>query len=154
MAIARLVRRPTLFFCDGCGRPSRGSSQKIYGFRITPDFAGSATSLFDAYVGGNFTDPFKVRVGRFKPPFGLERLQSGSNLAFNERAFPTNLAPNQAQDVGVGVNWYLNRNVKLQVNYDQTSFDGGATAGADRIDQKVLFTRVQLALSRRKLQRP
>ncbi len=338
-------------------RPTfEGKFAKIYGFRITPDFAGSATSVVDAYVDGNFTDPFKIRVGRFKPPFGLERLQSGANLAFNERAFPTNLAPNRdngvqifgdvfggtteyqigafngaidntvgitdnngakdfvarvfahpfrnsdadalkglgigvaygngtqfgtsaagssglptfvtpgqqtfasyatgvfangdrerispqfyyytgpfgvlgeyvvstqdvalgaatqevendawqvllswvafggdasfrgvtpknsfdwaagtwgalelvaryselnidddaftagllspassaknAQDVGVGVNWYLNRNVKLQVNYDQTSFDGGAPAGADRKDEKVLFTRVQLA---------
>ena len=338
-------------------RPTvEGKFAGIYGFRITPDFAGSATSLVDAYVDGNFTDPFKVRVGRFKPPFGLERLQSGADLAFNERAFPTNLAPNRdngvqifgdvfagtteyqigafngaidntvgitdnnngkdffarvfaqpfknsdlaalkgfgigvaygsgtqrgsgavgnsslptfltpgqqtfasyatgvfangdrerispqfyyyygplgvlgeyvvskqdvslgaatlkvendawqvllswvvfggdasfrgvtpknsfdwatgtwgalelvaryselnieddaftagllsltssakkAHDVGAGVNWYLNRNVKLQVNYDQSSFDGGAAAGTDRIDEKVLFTRVQVA---------
>ena len=338
-------------------RPTfEGKFARIYGFRITPDFAGSATSLVDAYVDGNFAEPFNVRIGRFKPPFGLERLQSGSNLAFNERAFPTNLAPNrdngvqifgdvfagtteyqigvfngaidntvgvadnnngkdlvarvfthpfknsdhdalkglgigvaygagtqrsnsaagnsslptfltpgqqtfasyvtgafangdrerispqfyyytgplgvlgeyvvakqdvalgaatakvendawqvllswavvggdasfrgvmpknsfdwaagtwgalelvaryseldidddafsaglfsssssatQAQDIGVGANWYLTRNVKLQVNYDQTTFDGGAAAGADRIDERVLFTRVQLA---------
>ncbi len=83
-------------------RPTfEGKFAKIYGFRITPDFAGNATSVVDAYVDGNFTDPFKVRVGRFKPPFGLERLQSGANLAFNERAFPTNLAPNRDNGVQI-----------------------------------------------------
>ena len=83
-------------------RPTfEGKFARIYGFRITPDFAGSATSVVDAYVDGNFTDPFKIRVGRFKPPFGLERLQSGANLAFNERAFPTNLAPNRDNGVQI-----------------------------------------------------
>jgi phosphate-selective porin OprO/OprP len=83
-------------------RPTfEGKFAKIYGFRITPDFAGSATSVVDAYVDGNFTDPFKIRAGRFKPPFGLERLQSGANLAFNERAFPTNLAPNRDNGVQI-----------------------------------------------------
>ncbi|HEV8644305.1 MAG TPA: porin [Burkholderiales bacterium] len=81
-------------------RPTfEGKFARIYGFRITPDFAGSATSIVDAYAEGNFADPFKVRVGRFKAPFGLERLQSGSNLAFNERAIPTNLAPNRDNGV-------------------------------------------------------
>lgn len=28
---------------------------------------------------------------------------------------------------------------------DQTSFEGGAVAGADRSDEKVLFARVQIA---------
>jgi len=80
----------------------------------------------------------------------LELVARYSELNIDEDAFTAGLLnPNssaqKAQDTGVGVNWYLNRNVKLQVNYDQTSFDGGAAAGADRIDEKVLFTRVQLA---------
>jgi phosphate-selective porin OprO/OprP len=80
----------------------------------------------------------------------LELVARYSELSIDDDAFSAgllsiNASARKAQDVGVGVNWYLNRNVKLQVNYDQTSFDGGAAAGADRIDEKVLFTRVQLA---------
>jgi phosphate-selective porin OprO/OprP len=42
------------------------------------------------------------------------------------------------------VNWYLNQNYKWSINYDVTSFEGGAAAGADRPDEKALFTRFGL----------
>lgn len=45
---------------------------------------------------------------------------------------------------GLGVNWYLNTNVKLALNYNNTRFDGGAAGGADRDDDKTVFTRLQL----------
>ncbi len=44
----------------------------------------------------------------------------------------------------VGVNWYLNTNVKLALNYTNTSFDGGGGAGIDRDDDKTVFSRLQL----------
>ena len=68
-------------------------------FRITPDFAGSSTTLLDAYGGYQVSPAFNIRVGKFKAPFGLERLQSGANLRFIERAHPTSLGPNR--DIGV-----------------------------------------------------
>ncbi len=48
-------------------------------------------------------------------------------------------------NIGVGVNWFLNRNVKLQLNYDHSTFDDGATAalGGDREDEQVIQSRVQ-----------
>ncbi len=67
---------------------------RMYSFYIMPSFS-STSGILDVYLEGNFTKPFNVRVGKFKPPFGLERLQSATALAFNERAFPTNLAPNR-----------------------------------------------------------
>lgn len=45
----------------------------------------------------------------------------------------------------VGLNWYLNSNLKLVTNYTQTRFDGGAAPGADREDEKSLFTRAQFS---------
>lgn len=45
----------------------------------------------------------------------------------------------------VGLNWYLNSNLKLVTNYTQTRFEGGAPAGADREDEKSLFTRAQFS---------
>jgi phosphate-selective porin OprO and OprP len=53
-------------------------------------------------------------------------------------------AASKASAWGVGVNWYLNRNCKWSLNYDVTSFEGGAAGGADRPDEKALFTRFAL----------
>jgi phosphate-selective porin OprO/OprP len=55
------------------------------------------------------------------------------------------VAARSAQSWTVGVNWYLNSNLKLVTNYLQTSFDGGAAAGADRETEKAVFTRLQVA---------
>ena len=43
-----------------------------------------------------------------------------------------------------GVNWYLNRNVKVVAQYEHTSFDGGSAAG-DRVPENLVFARVQFA---------
>jgi phosphate-selective porin OprO/OprP len=53
-------------------------------------------------------------------------------------------AASKASAWGVGVNWYLNQNYKWSLNYDVTSFDGGAATG-DRPDEKALFTRFAVA---------
>jgi phosphate-selective porin OprO and OprP len=45
---------------------------------------------------------------------------------------------------GVGINWYLNQNYKWSLNYDVTSFEGGAVGGGDRPDEKAVFTRFGL----------
>jgi len=49
-------------------------------------------------------------------------------------------AASKASAWGVGVNWYLNQNYKVSLNYDRTSFEGGAVGG-DRRDEEALFTR-------------
>jgi len=40
-----------------------------------------------------------VRAGKFKPPVGLERLQSATDVVFAERGLPTNLVP--SRDIGL-----------------------------------------------------
>ena len=47
------------------------------------------------------------------------------------------------KSVGLGVNWYLNQNVKLQLNYDVTRYQGGVKNG-DRPDEEALMTRFSL----------
>ena len=53
------------------------------------------------------------------------------------------VSASKASYAGLGVNWYFSRNFKIQVNYDQTEFTGGAPGGADRPAEKALFTRFQ-----------
>jgi phosphate-selective porin OprO/OprP len=54
------------------------------------------------------------------------------------------VAASKAEAWGIGLNWYLNENLKWVLNYEQTSFDGGALAGADRDDEEVFLTRFAL----------
>ena len=53
-------------------------------------------------------------------------------------------AARRARAAAIGINWYLNPNVKWSFNYEQTQFDGGAVTG-DRPDEKAYLTRIGLA---------
>jgi phosphate-selective porin OprO/OprP len=50
-------------------------------------------------------------------------------------------SPRKASAYGIGVNWYLNDNVKWVLNYERTAFEGGAVDG-DRPDEEAILTRV------------
>ncbi|MDO8436665.1 MAG: porin [Nitrosomonadaceae bacterium] len=67
------------------------------------------------------------------------------NNAFTAGLFNVNTSARKAEDFGVGANWHLNRHVKYQLNYNHTNFRHGAANGADRADERVLFTRLQIA---------
>lgn len=58
-------------------------------------------------------------------------------------ADPTTQA-RKATDYAIGMNWHLNRAVKLAINYEITRFDGGAING-DKLDERVVLTRLQIA---------
>jgi len=76
-----------------------GTVLKIFDFRIMPDFGNGQTALQDAHLDVRFSPAVRLRAGKFKPPVGLERLQSGTDILFVERAHPTSLVPNR--DLGV-----------------------------------------------------
>jgi len=50
-----------------------------------------------------------------------------------------------AQSWALGLNWYLNDNLKLMTNYEETVFIGGAAGNADRTTEQAVFSRVQVA---------
>ncbi|RYZ69714.1 MAG: porin, partial [Lysobacteraceae bacterium] len=70
-------------------------------------------------------------------------------LEIDDDAYPlfadTNGSARKAESWTVGLNWYLNSNLKLVLNYLQTRLDGGSASGADREDEKAVFTRLQVA---------
>lgn len=123
-------------------RPNiEGTLFKIFDFRLMPDFAQGQTVLFDGYLEGRFSPAFKVRAGKFKPPVGLERLQSATDTFFAERALPTALVPNR--DVGIQVSGDL---AGGGVNYAAGYFNGvpdGVNGGdVDVEDDKDLAARL------------
>jgi phosphate-selective porin OprO and OprP len=79
----------------------RGRFARNFEFYVNPDFAGGVLVLQDAYVDTVFAPYLRLRAGKAKTPFGLERLQSVSNILFFERALPTSLVPNR--DAGIQV---------------------------------------------------
>lgn len=67
----------------------------------------------------------------------------------NAYANPTSAIKN-ASAWATGVNWYLNRNTKIALDYEQTSYEGGWTSGStgivlDRPTERVISSRLQLA---------
>jgi phosphate-selective porin OprO/OprP len=76
----------------------------------------------------------RVHALRFDDDAFADGVNSFANLA---------TAPKAAHALGLGVNWYLNRNVKAQLDYEVTRFDGGASSG-DRPDERVLTSQFAL----------
>jgi len=112
-------------------RPTiEGTVGKNGEFRFTPEFAGSSTTILDAYAGYKFANAFKLRAGKFKAPLGLERLQSGSDIRFIERAHPTSLVPNR--DIGLQLFGDIIEGGVL--TYEAGVFNGVADGGSSVTD--------------------
>lgn len=83
-----------------------------------------------------------ARVGQLKvDPKAFENHGTIERPAFLADAAKS---ASEATAWGVGLNWYLNRNVRFLLDYEQTEFEGGAAVG-DRPKERVIFSRIQLA---------
>ena len=119
-----------------------GTLDKNFDFYLMLDFGGGTTAIQDAYVDFRYWPQARVRIGRLKEPFGIERLQSGANLLFVERALPNNLVPNR--DVGAQLHGEL---AKGAIIYAVSVFNGvadGASADNDNGDEKDFVGRLFL----------
>jgi len=88
-------------------------------------------------------------------PFGLANGGWGaweltgrlSGLDVDDAAFPVFADPGESASAvvswGLGVNWHLNRNVKVQINYEQSDFKGGSGNPALADKEEVFLSRVQ-----------
>lgn len=96
---------------------------------ITPDFAGGTLQLFDAFIDVHPQPWLRLRAGKFKPPIGLERLQSDNSLVFLERAIDQDLSAQR--DVGVQL-W--GEVADALVRYEAGIFNGAPDSALNDID--------------------
>jgi phosphate-selective porin OprO/OprP len=113
-----------------------GTVFEKYDYRLMLDFGSGATSssannayVQDAYFNARWFPEFQLVGGKMKEPVGLERLQSGANLLFVERGYPTQLVPNR--DVGFQFQGDV---FKGALSYSVGAFNGVADGGSGDID--------------------
>lgn len=88
-------KTPSTFYLNRARPILAATFDKYYGFNITPDFGQGKVVLQDAYVSDDQLPWAEFRVGKFKTPFGLERLQVDTYVPFSQRSETTNLVPNR-----------------------------------------------------------
>jgi phosphate-selective porin OprO/OprP len=85
----------------------------------------------------------------------LQLVARYAELNVDPNTFPTFANPltsaSAAHAWSVGLNWYLNKNIRVNTSFSHTDFTGGGGAGTTapaivtRQPEEVLFTRVQVA---------
>jgi phosphate-selective porin OprO/OprP len=106
---------------------------------MMPELAGTP-NVQDAYVNIRLIREVQLRGGKFKPPVGLERLQSDPDLQLIERGLPTNLVPDR--DVGVMLHGEI---LDGAITYAGGIFNGvgdGVNGDVDNNDKKDLDGRI------------
>ena len=105
-----------------------GTVYKYVDFKLMPDFGEGKTVLQDGYLEFKYWNQARLRAGKFKTPFSLERLQSASDLVFVERALSQNLAPNR--DLGLQLAGdFLGGALGYQAGAFNGNVDGGSNDG-------------------------
>jgi len=117
-----------------------GSLGNVADFRIMPDFANSTLVLQDAWLNLEYFPLANLQVGKFKSPFGLERLRSATAMTFVERALPTQLVPNR--DLGMMVHGQYGEGlIQWQLGL-MNGVSDGASADVDSADGKEFVGRI------------
>jgi phosphate-selective porin OprO/OprP len=108
-----------------------GTWGSLLGFRLAAQLAGDTATVLDAYADLKFDPRASLRIGRFKTPLGLERLQSSTSTGAIELGFPSELAP--GRDVGVQLQGEFPAGVSYALGVFNGAPDGrdGATTNPD-----------------------
>jgi phosphate-selective porin OprO/OprP len=96
--------------------------------------------------------PFDPRNGGWG---ALQLVARYAELDVDKAAFPAFANPatsaSEAHAWAVGLNWYLNKNIRVNTSFSRTTFTGGGGAGASvpaavtQHPEDVFFTRIQLS---------
>lgn len=112
----------------------KGTMYDNWSYKGQYDFADNKTTVKDAWIGYNGFDAFKIKVGQFKQPMGLEELTSSKYITFMERATPSE-AFATSRRIGLGVynhsdHWNWAASVYGQAEGDNTNSGGSEGYGA------------------------
>ncbi len=99
-----------------------------------------------SYSGVMPSNPFSLQNGGWGAWQIVARLEGFDvdNAAFPIYANP-NTSATAARAWAVGLNWWLNKNVRVMSSFSRTTFDGGATGVVTKNAEEVFFTRLQLS---------
>ncbi|MGH8443015.1 MAG: OprO/OprP family phosphate-selective porin [Nevskiaceae bacterium] len=97
------------------------------------------------YKGTKPSTPYAVGA----PGWGaFEVSVRAGELDIDDGVFPAYANPatavSKVSTNGIALNWYVTGNARISLDYEDSSFDGGAAAG-DRLDEKLLLTRLQVS---------
>ena len=117
-------------------RPQFRYTADTWSVRVMPDMMRETNQMLDAYVDITPTGAWDLRIGRFKTPLSLNRLQSANALAVMENSVVAAMTPNRDNGVllgfdapgGSGASWRLETGVFDGAADDEVkgSLDGGA----------------------------
>jgi phosphate-selective porin OprO/OprP len=121
----------------------------------TERFKNTAWQVIGSYVVTGENDSFNPimpqnPVGLHNSGWGaVELVARIGQMSMDSKLFPLFASTTSAQNQtswGAGVNWHLNRNVKLQLDYESTAFHDGSSApgSATQHPEHVILSRVQL----------
>ncbi len=111
-----------------------------YDYRFQEEFAGGSASVVDAYIDGRFDPAFKIRVGKYKPFVGLERLQTAADIKFIERSYVSNnILPNRDQGISVYGD-VLNTKLSYAFGINNGVVDGGNASTGSEFDSDKEYT--------------
>jgi len=102
-----------------------------------------------SYTGVTPRHPFNPRANQWG---ALQLVARYADLDVDDNAFPIFANPaasaSEAKAWAVGLNWYLNKNIRVNTSFSRTTFEGKlnpTVATVARQPEEVVFTRVQLS---------
>jgi len=109
-------------------------------------FLTGERAAYNSFTPKSTFEPGRPGWGAWEIVARFSQLEIGE-AAFTEGAASfadPSVSPRKATAAGIGINWYLNQNVKWMFDYERTRFDGGAPAGTDRAGENAFLTRFSL----------
>lgn len=156
----RLVPQVTYYYNQfGLLAEYARNNQEVANAGVTKNFRNDGFEVTTTYVITGEDASFKGVVNPTSPftlggdGWGAFELAGRyGELRIDDEVFTAGFASrtasiSRAKSFGVGINWYLNSNLKLVLDYNQSAFTGGTPASSgstNRELEKALFARVQV----------
>ncbi len=100
-----------------------------------------------SYNGVNPRSPFSLSNGQWGAWQVVARYANVDvdNAVFDHGLASVGNSASGADAWSIGLNWYLNKNIKVATSFSRTTFSGGKSGTVTAQPENVLFTRIQLA---------